>query len=1489
MSFFSSLSSGAKALVYVGLVVAAAGVVTAFYPQIWWIMLLGLAVVGLLLISFKLLLTLRDRKRGKDTNAKVLSASQGRGGVTDAGDQAALDDLQKKFSTGVDTLDSLGLDLYALPWFVIVGQPASGKTEAIRRCKIPFPPGLTDELQGTGGTVNMDWWFTNDAVILDTAGKMLFQEAGQGTSEEWVRFLKLVREARPHCPINGMLLVIPADSLISDSPEQLDQNAKTIAAQLNLIQRTLGVRFPVFVLITKCDLITGFREFFDTLDDRRHQQMLGWSNPDELDTPFDPGKVRDHLATVRGRLEKLRFQLMQDPVSSAGNFEHRLDEVDRLFDFPSAMQGISESLQRQLEIIFSGSKLAPKPLFLRGIYFTSSIQKGSILDGVLAQAMGVPLDKLTESRPFERVRPLFLRDLFMDKIFAEGGLVTRADNTHKLKARRRMLVLGTMGVGAVLLLGLSWLGFRTFQISIGDQGDVWTGIASTVSAEDNPSLVMETSPGSGVYMYNGDRDPTSRSGDTAMDELPNRTLELAEQKIDVPFIFRLTSGLKGDLLRQERQQAHQQLMSDWVVRPLVEVSASKLKGSPDYNTPETAQALAQLVRLRTLQAGQAPVGAPVIKTSDTVSRADSPIDLPVLLRYIVKNPPQSDAPSDLEARRSQLEKLQGVFDATFKDPADRERMSTRALAGQITDKQLTDAVEVYLDAQTKPDTGKMGPVQQINALALELIAMEEAEIRLLQVDDLIDAGKPEEALTHWSQWSAGEDRTFVSCSDRVLLLHKSLTDQGYDLSGDANDVYQQAIDTELKQIANKLSPLRNQLPKAGSPDSEGLPIGDGPSKDAYPASLKTLINAQLATYQKNLLTHSAETQGELGRLMKKYLSQTRSMQLVSGTGPDRPASLLSEMYLTTQQFRPNAPETLALSDLAPSIAKIDEALEQAKRDIKQRTRLADPDDTGFNLAYEHCELLLNLRARYARSALVELAANETADKESIKRSVERFAAQYKGEAWDPPQIKLSVGYDPDATAPFVLDPKFHPEGLKQYLGDWNSVLGSLDEQALKERFAEPEKISNALQRMAVQLNPYFMEYLNFWAGQAVTAADYKPITDWEAYRKAVGSIRVSTVQNGLSRLSKQVEDALAVVPVGTMSEQDQETFKQKLDQAQTKLTATSQTRSNVTSAAESVLRHWQNVGDLTIEVDRIRRSSPTNFQSVFLTDLYAPGNSRSTIAFWSGFTLNPLDLAADAGGLEFREAQDKLAKDYLKFPLFKSEARDKPLSAQQVREANTYIAVLSGGTSNAGYPEGSIGAGGKLGDDTRINAILDRLRGWTNRSDEEQAKIERLSKIANALGDNNGLKVKLHLPKEAFLVSNKPTWAEKMQPAFNRYPEVGLSDKIFDTSAPRVPDNLSIDLPADGLKLTFMRQRSQAEGGGNDPVTVEIAYEKPWSAIRAILPTEKAGDIKVIDGVFWVPVQLPAGPGDQPNTTYYYMIGLEFDADLPAPADWPTR
>jgi type VI protein secretion system component VasK len=421
-------------------------VAAAFFVRSRYGIIVGLSIFLLFLLFFGGYF-LWQRRRARREREQFTTAIEAQTAATpkaisDPNQRADLDRVRQKFQKGLQEFKSRGKDLYKLPWCVIIGESGSGKTEAIRHSSIDFPPGLQNELQGSGGTVNMDWWFTNESIILDTAGSMVFNEARPGETPEWREFLRLLKRARPHCPINGLFLVLSVDSLIKDSADTIAQKASRLAQQLDLIQRTLDVRFPVYLVVTKCDLLTGFREFFDVNEPDFQYQMFGWSNPDPLDAHFRPDLVEQHLRDVAARLRRRRLALIRDTSGTgrlgdtqqffASTYQlgrgpapdgRRLDEVDSLFALPESVLRLAPRLRRYLETIFVAGEWSAKPVFLRGIYFTSSMREGQALDEAIAQATGLSLDQLPGDRSlWEKNRAFFLRDLFKEKVFRESGL-----------------------------------------------------------------------------------------------------------------------------------------------------------------------------------------------------------------------------------------------------------------------------------------------------------------------------------------------------------------------------------------------------------------------------------------------------------------------------------------------------------------------------------------------------------------------------------------------------------------------------------------------------------------------------------------------------------------------------------------------------------------------------------------------------------------------------------------------------------------------------------------------------------------------------------------------------------------------------------------------------------------------------------------------------------------------------------------------------------
>jgi len=562
----------------------------------WWIFLIVFVlVIAVVLGGFLILAAWRRKKKSAQMGGQIQQHNSAVRGISDPGQRARLDDLRKKFEQGVNEYRSRGKDLYTLPWYMIVGEPGSGKTEAIRHSNVGFPPGMQDEFQGVGGTINMNWWFTNYAVLLDTAGRLMFEEIRPGETSEWKEFLGLLKRNRPNCPVNGLLLVIPSDSLIKDSAEDIARKAGRIAQQLDVIQRVLDVRFPVFVIVSKCDKVNGFREFFDGLNDPQQQhQIMGWSNPSPLDQPFRPELLDQHLEQVVQRLCRRRLGLLRDPVPELAS-ARRIDEVDALYALPHSLSLLAPRLRRYLETIFLAGEWSAKPLFLRGIYFTSSMREGAALDEELANVMGVPVDQLGEGKVWERERAYFLRDLFVEKVFREKGLVTRAANTSQMLRRNKLILFCGGTAGLALFIIIAVFSMVSLRNNVEDHSKYWHAVAAVGWQNHTWKQPLVPFKAGGAYADAvTNQVVVERPIELARFHASLR--DLAEKQLPRNWFY---PGLSSLYARKSRS-AQRVVFDTGIVKPLVEAARQKMTRDLS-NDPEALrrfpEALAALIRL----------------------------------------------------------------------------------------------------------------------------------------------------------------------------------------------------------------------------------------------------------------------------------------------------------------------------------------------------------------------------------------------------------------------------------------------------------------------------------------------------------------------------------------------------------------------------------------------------------------------------------------------------------------------------------------------------------------------------------------------------------------------------------------------------------------------------------------------------------------------------------------------------------------------------
>ena len=581
-------------LVMGGLAAAAIlGITAVIGKQALVIAAAGLAVIAVAMFLWSVYQRVSGQKRSRALSSQLAAHSSGApSSIHDPALLATLDRLRENFARGIEKFEAVGKDLYSLPWYIVCGEPGSGKTEAVRRCKVGFPPGLQDEMQGAGGTINMHWWFTNYAVLIDTAGKLLFQEAPPGTTSEWTEFLNLLRKTRPNCPINGLLLVIPSESLIKDSMEEIAAKAGKIARQLDTIQRTLDVRFPVFVLITKCDKIVGFREFFSGVKDPQLQdQMTGWSNPAPLDTPFQMEAVNRHLAEVVQRIGRRRLGMLKDPVPAEAG-KRRADEVDSLFALSASIGALAPRLRKYLETIFGTSAQAAKPLFLRGIYFTSALTEGKELDTELAAALGLSEDQLPASKAWERERSYFLKDLFLQKVFKEKGLVTRATNTTQVIKNRQRILGGVVAVGTLALLAVSYFGYKALKSSVGSELVYWRAGAK---AENWSGDKWRPIVNNRLEYTGNDVVQLGLNQELTIMQFHEKLQQLASADLRIPAIFKPIESVAMQA-NPSRRQAQRVLFEASAIAPVIEANRDRLINSDGWSAADSER-LAALIRL----------------------------------------------------------------------------------------------------------------------------------------------------------------------------------------------------------------------------------------------------------------------------------------------------------------------------------------------------------------------------------------------------------------------------------------------------------------------------------------------------------------------------------------------------------------------------------------------------------------------------------------------------------------------------------------------------------------------------------------------------------------------------------------------------------------------------------------------------------------------------------------------------------------------------
>lgn len=367
--------------------------------------------------------------------------------------------------------------LYRLPWYLVLGSQHAGKTSFIDRTEQNFSLTRIDKAQRRGQQAQalaypIGWWVSNDAVIIDPPGAFISKESQSGSPAEepgasqlppdtsarlWQHLLDWLVRNRSQRALNGVVLVVDLPALLHGTPEQRVAHAHVLRARLYEVGSQLGSRLPVYVVLTKFDLLDGFDQLYAGLPAATREKMLGFTFKLEALGNFDAwlDEYDDHY-------DRLISGLLEQMVDRLGALDGAPLRA-RLFSLHAQLIDLRPILLGFLKEALASDRYTT-PALVRGVYWSSVMQQGDMLNAFVREAAQPYKTKLPllEGKAHGKALTYFIQHAFKRVIYREAGLA--GDNISVARSKRNLRWVGS-GVGALALCVATASWQRYFDIN----------------------------------------------------------------------------------------------------------------------------------------------------------------------------------------------------------------------------------------------------------------------------------------------------------------------------------------------------------------------------------------------------------------------------------------------------------------------------------------------------------------------------------------------------------------------------------------------------------------------------------------------------------------------------------------------------------------------------------------------------------------------------------------------------------------------------------------------------------------------------------------------------------------------------------------------------------------------------------------------------------------------------------------------------------------
>jgi len=402
--------------------------------------------------------------------------------------------------------------LSGMPLYLLIGPEASGKTSTFLNSGLE-PQLLAGQVAGTAPLVPTrlcNIWLVKDAIFVELSGRVF-----SGDLSRWTQLLQVLRggasvplwrrlwkEPEQGLALRGVIGFGDVKEFIgTPNPQFLERRSRDWQQRLLAIGDVFGVEFPVYQVITKCDIILFFRDFFRRLPEPETNQVLGCTLPlhDTGPSGVSGGvSVEDQAKSLTRSFRPLYNALAKRRIV---HLAHEPDPALRpaIYEFPRELKRIRAPLVQFLSDTFRPHPLRPGPQ-LRGYYLTA-VREVEVALADLGESradwslpkLGMEATRLFNAGDATRIfrsddpskspkaggaalatRWIFASDLFHSVILSDGPARKAIPVDRRIELYRRGILAAAVGLCALLcsVFLWSWVGNHRLLHDIESAADI---------------------------------------------------------------------------------------------------------------------------------------------------------------------------------------------------------------------------------------------------------------------------------------------------------------------------------------------------------------------------------------------------------------------------------------------------------------------------------------------------------------------------------------------------------------------------------------------------------------------------------------------------------------------------------------------------------------------------------------------------------------------------------------------------------------------------------------------------------------------------------------------------------------------------------------------------------------------------------------------------------------------------------------------------------